>query len=147
MAKENTIKERESKTDIAYRLLSKKKKEKGFYELWEDVKNELAKVREPEELENIDDDISFFYTNLTLDGRFVNVGDNKWNLRERVTFDKVDIDMSDIYMDEEEESDEEEENDEYVTDDYDEPFDDSTGSDADINQFREQKQIDDDEEL
>ena len=147
MAKENTIKERESKTDIAYRLLSKKKKEKGFYELWEDVKNELAKVREPEELENIDDDISFFYTNLTLDGRFVNVGDNKWNLRERVKFDKVDIDMSDIYMDEEEESDEEEENDEYVTDDYDEPFDDSTGSDADINQFREQKQIDDDEEL
>ncbi len=147
MAKENTIKERESKTDIAYRLLSKKKKERGFYELWEDVKNELAKVREPEELENIDDDISFFYTNLTLDGRFVNVGDNKWNLRERVTFDKVDIDMSDIYMDEEEESDEEEENDEYVTDDYDEPFDDSTGSDADINQFREQKQIDDDEEL
>lgn len=146
MAKENTIKERESKTDIAYRLLSKKKKERGFYELWEDVKNELAKVREPEELENIDDDISFFYTNLTLDGRFVNVGDNKWNLRERVTFDKVDIDMSDIYMDEEE-SDEEEENDEYVTDDYDEPFDDSTGSDADINQFREQKQIDDDEEL
>ena len=147
MAKENTIKERESKTDIAYRLLSKKKKERGFYELWEDVKNELAKVREPEELENIDDDISFFYTNLTLDGRFVNVGDNKWNLRERVTFDKVDIDMSDIYMDEEEESDEEEENDEYVTDDYDEPFDDSTGTDADINQFREQKQIDDDEEL
>lgn len=147
MAKENTIKERESKTDIAYRLLSKKKKERGFYELWEDVKNELAKVREPEELENIDDDISFFYTNLTLDGRFVNVGDNKWNLRERITFDKVDIDMSDIYMDEEEESDEEEENDEYVTDDYDEPFDDSTGSDADINQFREQKQIDDDEEL
>ena len=147
MAKENTIKERESKTDIAYRLLSKKKKERGFYELWEDVKNELAKVREPEELENIDDDISFFYTNLTLDGRFVNVGDNKWKLRERVTFDKVDIDMSDIYMDEEEESDEEEENDEYVTDDYDEPFDDSTGSDADINQFREQKQIDDDEEL
>lgn len=146
MAKENTIKERESKTDIAYRLLSKKKKERGFYELWEDVKNELAKVREPEELENIDDDISFFYTNLTLDGRFVNVGDNKWNLRERVTFDKVDIDMSDIYMDEEEES-EEEENDEYVTDDYDEPFDDSTGSDADINQFREQKQIDDEEDL
>ncbi len=147
MAKENTIKERESKTDIAYRLLSKKKKERGFYDLWEDVKNELSKVREPEELENIDDDISFFYTNLTLDGRFVNVGDNKWNLRERVTFDKVDIDMSDIYMDEEEESDEEEENDEYLTDDYDEPFDDSTGSDADINQFREQKQIDDDEEL
>lgn len=146
MAKENTIKERESKTDIAYRLLSKKKKERGFYELWEDVKNELAKVREPEELENIDDDISFFYTNLTLDGRFVNVGDNKWNLRERVTFDKVDIDMSDIYMDEEEES-EEEENDEYVTDDYDEPFDDSTGSDADISQFREQKQIDDEEDL
>ena len=149
MAKENLIKERESKTDIAYRLMSKKKKERNFYDLWEEVKAELAKVVDPEELENIDEDISFFYTNLTLDGRFVNVGENKWNLRERVTFDKVHIDMNDIYVEDEEDisEDSEDSKDEYVADDYEDSYDDSTGSDADINQYRDQKVVDEDEDL
>ena len=149
MNKDTVIKEKESKTDIAYRLMLKKKKERAFYDLWEDVKAELAKTATPEEIANIDEDISFFYTNLTLDGRFVNVGDNKWNLRERVTFDKVHIDMNDIYAeDEDDTSDEDDDNkDEFVTDDYDESFDDSTGSDADINQYRDQKSVEDDDDL
>lgn len=147
MAKETLIKERESKTDIAYRLMLKRKKERYFYDLWEDVKNELAKVVAPEELENIDEDISFFYTNLTLDGRFVNVGENKWNLRERVTFDKVHVDMNEFYADEEEPSEEDEDSkDQYIRFDDEDSFDDSTGSDADINQFINQKQTSDDEE-
>ena len=147
MAKENLIKERESKTDIAYRLMLKRKKEIYFYDLWEDVKNELAKVVAPEELENIDEDISFFYTNLTLDGRFVNVGENKWNLRERVTFDKVHVDMNEFYADEEEPSEEDEDSkDQYIRFDDEDSFDDSTGSDADINQFINQKQTSEDEE-
>lgn len=149
MAKENLIKERESKTDIAYRLMSKRKKERSFYDLWEDVKAELVKLYGEEFIENIDEDISFFYTNLTLDGRFVNVGDNKWNLRERVTFDKVHIDMNDIYVEDEEDisEDNEDSKDEYVADDYEDSYDDSTGSDADINQYRDQKVVDEDEDL
>lgn len=149
MAKETLMKERESKTDIAYRLMLKKKKERNFYDLWNDVKNELAKVMSEEELANIDEDISFFYTNLTLDGRFVNVGDNKWNLRERVTFDKVHIDMNDIYADEDEDEDENEDDDKenFIGDDYDDTFADSDGSDDDeINQYRSHKVNDDDEE-
>lgn len=148
MAKE-IIREKESKTDIAYRVMLKKKKERNFYDLWDDVKNELAKVMSEEELANIDEDISFFYTNLTLDGRFVNVGDNKWNLRERVTFDKVHIDMNDIYADEDEDEDENEDDDKenFIGDDYDDTFADSDGSDDDeINQYRSHKVNDDDEE-
>ena len=149
MAKETVIREKESKTDIAYRLMLKKKKERNFYDLWEDVKAELAKVVAPEELENIEEDISFFYTNLTLDGRFVCVGENKWNLRERVTFDKVHIDMNDIYVEDEEDisEDNEDSKDEYIADDYEDSYDDSTGSDADINQYRDQKVVDEDEDL
>ena len=148
MAKETLMKERESKTDIAYRLMLKKKKERNFYELWEDVKAELAKVAAPEELENIEEDISFFYTNLTLDGRFVCVGENKWNLRERVTFDKVHIDMNEIYAEEEEIIiDDEDVKDEFVADDFEDSFDDSTGSDADINQYRNQKVNDEEEDF
>ena len=145
MANDTVIREKESKTDIAYRLMLKKKKERNFYDLWEEVKAELAKVAAPEELENVEEDISFFYTNLTLDGRFVCVGENKWNLRERVTFDKVHIDMNEIYNDEEEVSEDEDVKDEFIPDDFDDSFDDSTGSDADINQYRNQK-VDEDEE-
>ena len=147
MAKETLIREKESKTDIAYRLMLKKKKERNFYDLWEEVKAELAKVAAPEELENVEEDISFFYTNLTLDGRFVCVGENKWNLRERVTFDKVHIDMNEIYADEEEIiSEDEDGKDEFIPDDFDDSFDDSTGSDADINQYRNQKATDEEED-
>jgi len=147
MAKETLMKERESKTDIAYRLMLKKKKERNFYDLWNDVKNELAKVMSEEELANIDEDISFFYTNLTLDGRFVNVGDNKWNLRERVTFDKVHIDMNDIYADEDEDENEDDDKENFIGDDYDDTFADSDGSDDDeINQYRSHKVNDDDDE-
>lgn len=148
MAKDTgTIIERESKTDIAYRLLSKRKKERNFYDLWEDVKAELAKVVAPEEMENIEEDISFFYTNLTLDGRFVNVGENKWNLRERVTFDKVHIDMNEIYVEEEEEEvSDEDVKEEYVSDDYDDYNDNGSDSDDDISQYRNQKVTDDEDE-
>ena len=148
MAKETLIKERESKTDIAYRLMLKKKKERNFYDLWEDVKAELAKVAAPEELENVEEDISFFYTNLTLDGRFVCVGDNKWNLRERVKFENVHIDMNEIYADDDEViSEDEDSKDEFISDDFDDSFDDSTGSDADINQYRNQKVNDEEEDF
>ena len=148
MAKDTvTIIERESKTDIAYRLLSKRKKERNFYDLWEEVKAELAKVVDPEEMENIEEDISFFYTNLTLDGRFVNVGENKWNLRERVTFDKVHIDMNEIYVDEEDdEISDDESKEEYVSDEYDDYNDDGSDSDDDISQYRNQKINDEDDE-
>ena len=147
MAKE-IIREKESKTDIAYRVMLKKDKERNFYDLWNDVKKQLAKVMSEEELANIDEDISFFYTNLTLDGRFVNVGDNKWNLRERVTFDKVHIDMNDIYADDEDEdtSDDDDKENAYVSDEYDDSFDDPSGTDADITQYRSQKVDADDEE-
>ena len=147
MAKDSvTIKERESKTDIAYRLLSKRKKERNFYDLWEDVKAELAKVIDPEEFASIDEDISFFYTNLTLDGRFVHVGDNKWNLRERVKYEKVHIDMSEIYQEEESDEVDSEEEDEikdtYSNDDFDD-YSETDSDDSDINQYRKQKVNDD----
>lgn len=138
MAKE--IKDRESKTDIAYRIMQKRKKEIGFYELWDKIKEELAKELAPEDLEEVENDISFFYTNLTLDGRFVQLADNKWNLRERVKFDDIHMDMNDIYQEDEESETETEETEDYdTTDEFDESYDDSTGSDADISQFRDSK--------
>jgi DNA-directed RNA polymerase delta subunit len=47
-----------------------------------------------------------------LDGRFVFLGDNLWDLRSRQTFDKVHIDMKDAYSDDYVSSENNEENDE-----------------------------------
>ena len=40
-----------------------------------------------------------FYTDLTLDGRFVVLTDGMWDLRARHTYDKVHIDVNDAYSD------------------------------------------------
>lgn len=46
-----------------------------------------------------------FYTDLLLDGRFVALTDNTWDLRERHIFDKVHIDVNEVYTEEEGEPD------------------------------------------
>ena len=53
--------------------------------------------------------MSKFYTQLSLDGRFITLTDNFWDLRSRHVFEKVHLDMIDAYSDEDEETDEEEE--------------------------------------
>ena len=96
-----------SMVDVAYELMSKKKKAVNFYKLWQEVSDEK------------DEKESLFYTNITLDGRFITVGENNWDLRSRHKFDEVHIDMNDIYTDEDEESEEVEDDvDSTIEDDY-----------------------------
>jgi len=93
-----------SNLDVAFDLLKSKDAPITFNELWEQiVKSQDYDATEKAKL------MSRFYTNLTLDGRFVNLGDNTWDLREHNTYDKVHIDVSDVYSDVEEEDDDLEE--------------------------------------
>lgn len=80
--------------DYAYDFLSHNKGQANFKDLWAYVCKEAG----------LDEDtaskrVSSFYTNLMLDGRFVTLGENVWDLRSRHTFDKVHIDMKDVYSD------------------------------------------------
>lgn len=102
-----------SMVDVAFALMSKKKKAMDFYKLWKEV-NEV-KGYTPEQCE---DKESLFYTNITLDGRFITVGENQWDLRSRHKFDEVHIDMNDIYADEEVVDDEVDDEDGLIEDDY-----------------------------
>ena len=87
-----------SMVDVAYELMSKKKKAVNFYKLWQEVS----------EVKGFDED-----------GRFITVGENNWDLRSRHKFDEVHIDMNDIYTDEDEESEEVEDDvDSTIEDDY-----------------------------
>ena len=103
-----------SNLDVAYEIV-KNVESISFNDLW----NQVAEVQNYTEEEKATK-VGKFYTNLILDGRFVNLGDNVWDLRERNTFDKVHIDMSECYSEEEEDLDPEdiaEEKEEGIVDD------------------------------
>ncbi|MCR5185400.1 MAG: DNA-directed RNA polymerase subunit delta [Bacilli bacterium] len=88
----------------AYDFVSSQKSPVGFDAIWKYVVSEAQLT--PEEAEK---KVSRFYTNLMLDGRFVTLGENQWDLRSNHTFDKVHIDMRDVYSDVEATEDDDEE--------------------------------------
>ena len=97
--------------EYAYELIAKSKGSVNFKEIWAYVK-EQAGLSEEEAAKKAGQ----FFTNMMLDGRFVTLGENEWDLRERHTFDKVHIDMRDVYSDvqtSDDDLEEEEEEDEY----------------------------------
>lgn len=90
--------------DLTYDFISTQTDPVSFAAIYEYIGKESGLSKE--ELEK---KISRFYTNLVLDGRFVTLGENTWDLRSRHTFGKVHIDMKDVYSDVEAADDDEEE--------------------------------------
>lgn len=82
-----------SMTDIAYDILSSKKRPVLFAKLWEEV----AKTYNANS-----DAIAQFYSDLTLDTRFVSLKENKWDLAERRKYSESHIDISKIELGEDE---------------------------------------------
>ena len=107
--------------DHAYDFVSKSKEPVSFQEIWKYVVEQAGLDEETAAKR-----VSSFYTNILLDGRFVTLGDNNWDLRVRQTFDKVHIDMKDVYSDVEENDDDEEE--EIEEKEYNEVFEDNSDS-------------------
>ena len=104
--------------DIAYRIMSEKSAPVNFKDLWKEVTFELgldaAKAAKK---------ISLFYSDLSLDGRFVALKDNNWELKRRLKFEDVYIDTSSIMiddsdLDEDEFAEEDKEIDNVSMDDY-----------------------------
>ena len=75
-----------------------------------------------------------FYTSLSLDGRFITLKDNCWDLRARHNFEQFHIDMGDVYSEDDDEDDQEEKSlldKEAGVYDEDESYDDSDDLDYD----------------
>lgn len=88
--------------DVAYDLMKTKRKAVVFIKLWQEVCQVMAFTKEQEE-----ENIAQFYSDLSLDDRFVTVGGNKWDLKERHTYKEVVVDTEEIIIDEnDDESDE-----------------------------------------
>ena len=93
--------------DYGFDVLTGKKNPVKFIELF----NEVIKAAGLEDLSDAEKKtrMSKFYTQLSLDGRFITLTDNNWDLRSRHVFEQVHLDMIDAYSDEDEEIDAEEE--------------------------------------
>ena len=93
--------------DHAYDYVSGQSQPSKFQDIWDYCVKEAGLSQEDANAK-----VSRFYTNLMLDGRFVTLGENQWDLRVRHKYESVHIDMSEVYSDVEtydEDSEEEEE--------------------------------------
>ena len=116
--------------DYAFDYVNGQSQQSKFEDIWAYCVKEAGLSKE-----EADAKVSRFYTNLMLDGRFVTLGENEWDLRIRHKFEKVHIDMSEVYSDVEtydEDSEEEEEEAEYNSafEDEDKNKEDDLGSDS-----------------
>jgi len=84
----------ESLLNIAYRIIEKSSDPMEFAKLWDAICTEADLSKEV-----ADKKVARFYTNLSLDGRFANLGNNMWDLRSRHAFAQVHIDLKDVYAD------------------------------------------------
>ncbi len=109
----------------AYEFVSKHKESVNFKEIWEYVKKEAGLSEEQASAK-----VGQFFTNMMLDGRFITLGENEWDLRERHVFDKVHIDMRDVYSDVQTSDDDIEEKDE-EEEEYNKVFEDESTSETD----------------
>lgn len=92
--------------DYGFDVLTGSKKPIKFIELFnESVKLSGLELNDAE----LKNRMSKFYTQLSLDGRFITLTDNFWDLRSRHVFEQVHLDAIDAYSDEETEDDDEEE--------------------------------------
>ena len=84
-----------SMTDVAYDIMSKKKRAVQFTKLWTDVSKETGASK---------DAIADFYSDLTLDRRFTSLKNNKWDLTERRKFSESHVDLKKIEIEEDEDT-------------------------------------------
>ena len=125
--------------DLAYDYLSQSKEQVSFKDLWAYVVEQAGLDEETAARK-----VSSFYTNLMLDGRFVTLGENQWDLRSRHTFDKVHIDMKDVYSDVETDDDDEEEDEEEK--EYKQAFGESKDNEEDFDDSEEKEEDEEEEE-
>lgn len=71
---------KKSMIDNAFDILSSEKKPMSFLSLWQIVAKEMGYTPS-----QADDNIAQFYSDLSCDGRFTSLSENRWDLRTRQT--------------------------------------------------------------
>ncbi len=81
---------KKSMTEVAFEILQNRKDAMPFKELWSEVSKETG-------LGN--DKVASFYSDLSLDGRFISLEGNNWDLKSHRKFSETQIDLSEIEVD------------------------------------------------
>ena len=89
--------------EVAYQVLTNNDGAMPFVDLWKDVSQEMGFSQT-----QFEDNIAQFYTDLSLDGRFLNMSQNTWDLRSRHTYSESVMDTDSIAIDEDDEEEESE---------------------------------------
>jgi DNA-directed RNA polymerase subunit delta len=98
---------KKSMIETAYTRLSASEGPMSFLDLWKDVAAEMGYTQS-----QFDDNIAQFYTDLSIDSRFLSQAGNKWDLRKRHSYSEsvtdtdslsLEDDGEDELLDEEEE--------------------------------------------
>ena len=87
---------KKSMIEVAYQVLTNNNGSMPFVDLWKDVSQEMGFNQT-----QFEDNIAQFYTDLSLDGRFLNMSQNTWDLRSRHTYSESVMDTDSIAIDEE----------------------------------------------
>ena len=126
--------------EYAYDYVSQQTQPSKFQDIWAYCVKEAGLSEEEAAAK-----VSRFYTNLMLDGRFVTLGENEWDLRTRQKFEKVHIDMSEVYSDVETSYDDSEEEEEEA--EYNKPFEEEKGDKEEFDDSEENEDEESDDEL
>lgn len=89
---------KKSMIEIANTALQENGKAMSFIDLYGVVSKEMGY-----NASQFDDNIAQFYTDLSLDGRFVSMAQNSWDLRSRHTYSESVMDTDSISVEEDEE--------------------------------------------
>ncbi|MBP3870881.1 MAG: DNA-directed RNA polymerase subunit delta [Faecalicoccus sp.] len=92
---------KKSMIDIAYQIMGDHPGSIPFIDLWTEVSKDMGFNQV-----QFEDNIAQFYTDLSLDGRFLSLPGNTWDLRSRHKYSESVMDTDSIAIDED--SDEEE---------------------------------------
>lgn len=86
---------KKSMIEVAYDKLSEANHPMSFLELWDDVASALD-FNESQK----DNNIAIFYSDLSMDARFISLEKNTWDLRKRQHFSSV-VNVDDISLEDE----------------------------------------------
>lgn len=88
---------KKSMIEIAFQVVNEHEGSIPFIELYQEVSKEMG--FNPTQFE---DNIAQFYTDLSIDGRFLNLAGNHWDLKKRHTYSESVMDTDKIALDDEE---------------------------------------------
>ncbi|MEH7455857.1 DNA-directed RNA polymerase subunit delta [Bacillus sp. JJ1127] len=128
-----------SMIEVVHSVLEDKRQATSFQDLVQEIAQVLGLSQE-----QVNAKIAQFYTDLNIDGRFINLGENRWGLRSWYPYEQIDEEILPQPKPKKKRKVEEDDFDDYIEEDEND-FDDEDDNDDDVEDLDEV--LEDDEDL